>query len=328
MLLVADGGHCGLLRQRVDVERLPHPVEHRNDFGVGQRVADAQTGQPENLGKRPGHDHLRVFQETPGRRDRIAVFGIGFVQHDQYMRRQRLDQSPDLVVFQHGAGRVVRVGDEHHGRGLVHAFEQRLRVVPQRLLVLDRVWGRNPCRGACRLHHQRIDHEGVPREHGAAARFQVGARDQVQQVGRTVAEDQAVGRAVVPDAQRFSQRVSVVVGVAGQVGRLPQGGHRLGGWAKRILVGSQAADLLVHGAGPGAGHVGGQALHAGACGRDDVPQCRGIGVGNGHEVNPMRRDKSPGSCRMRQPRAVVPVPVPLRGPSGGPGCRGRRCIPS
>ena len=56
VVLVADGGDGGVLRHRVDVERLPHLVEQVDAVRLRQRVPHAQPGQPVRLGERPQRD--------------------------------------------------------------------------------------------------------------------------------------------------------------------------------------------------------------------------------------------------------------------------------
>ena len=95
------------------VERPPDPVQHINDRPGPIAPADPQPPQTIDLGKGPRHHDVaaRLKDRQPAI---IAfdIFRIGPVQHQNGLSRQPVGQPLDIGQRNHGAGGVVRIGDE------------------------------------------------------------------------------------------------------------------------------------------------------------------------------------------------------------------------
>ncbi len=106
-----------------------HPVEHVDHRGRPVGPTDAHAAQAEHL--REGARHHRVVggvhQPDAGVVIRpLDVFGIGRIQHQQHLGRQAGAQAGDLLVRQHGAGGIVRVGQEAQPGGRRDRAQQRI----------------------------------------------------------------------------------------------------------------------------------------------------------------------------------------------------------
>jgi hypothetical protein len=150
------------------------------------------------------------------------------------VRRHRLQEGQQRRGVDEGAGRVVRVGDEHqlgvvadggtHGPEVVAVFARRH----------DRGARMGVGRGLC------IDHEAVLGVDDALARLQTHLRREFEDLARAAAEREPVRRHIEPGGQRVLQRGAVAVGVV--AGAFERRGRRAAGrlgHAERVFIGSQ-----------------------------------------------------------------------------------------
>ena len=116
---VIDRRDAGGLRGQIDVERPADAVENIGDLRRAIGPAEAQRRQAIGLGEGARHDHVgHGGDQFDARLIVVAphIFRIGRIDHQHHPAGQRLGQALDLVEGDIGAGRVVGVGKEHHGR--------------------------------------------------------------------------------------------------------------------------------------------------------------------------------------------------------------------
>ena len=246
-----------LLRRDRDIERRAHPVQHVDHRRRRIGPADPHPAQPEHLAEGPRHHGVVAGIDQPragvviGPRD---VFRIGRVQHQQHVGGQPRAQPRDLLVGQHRAGGIVRIGQEHNARGSGHACQQRIdirRQVPLRRLgdLAARV-GRGDV----------VDGKPVRRHHNIASLAAIGKAELVDDIVRSRAADDA--RRIKPPARadRPAQRVRPAIGIAVQfVGHAREGRLRAGRHAERPLVRRELHRAVHAGDGRFAADIGGDA---------------------------------------------------------------------
>ena len=206
----------GGLGQRIHVERLADAVEEVGHRRVHHAVAHAQRREPVGLRERARDDQVRVSAEPLDRARAVGrreVLVVGLVEHDDDLARHLRDERLDLRAADPGAGRVVRVRDEHDARARPDRRQHRRQVVPvvpRRHLDALR---------APRVRRERVDGERVLRVDRLVAGRQERLRDELEHVVAAVAEHEALGRDAVALRERRTQREAVAVGIARDVGR-------------------------------------------------------------------------------------------------------------
>jgi hypothetical protein len=160
--------------------------------------------------------------------------GIGAVQHQQDVARQLGVQAADLGARQPGAGRIAGVGQVDDLRPFIDGLEQF--VDAQAIAGLRRVLHLRLGRAG----GDGVGGEGVFALHDVVARLQEDQRQQIEELVRTRAEDQALGLEAEAGGDGLTQRRGLEVGIGVQVGEGGGEGRagRLAG-AQRILVGRQ-----------------------------------------------------------------------------------------
>jgi len=176
-------------------------------------------------------------------------------------------QPRDFGARREGAGRIVRVGDEHDSGALGDRGEDRVDVGGVVAVVDDDGLGTDATRGDL------VDRETVADVDDLVAGAGIGARDQMQDLVRAGAVDDARRIEVVMRRQCLAQRGRAGVGITFQrpVGGIERG-LRCGAGAERVFVRRQ----LDH----RAAIVGRRAT--GRVRRD--PQNPGLRRGCGHDV--------------------------------------------
>ena len=179
---------------------------------MGRRIGPADPQRRQTVNLREGarhHDILACRDELDPRRVIVAadIFRIGGVEHEQHMRRQAGVQTLDLIERQIGAGRVVRIGEEDDLRLGRHRLQDRIDI--RREVLLGRDDG--PC--PRRPDRDRIDDESVGRVDRLVSGFEIGVRDQRQQIIRSVAADDAAGVEPVLRRDRLAQPRRGAVGI-------------------------------------------------------------------------------------------------------------------
>ncbi|SIM83171.1 Uncharacterised protein [Mycobacteroides abscessus subsp. abscessus] len=222
------------------------------DLRVGDRVPDAQPGQPGRLGEGPQHHQVGVLpvQGHPlgqaalgplplGQLGEAAELVVRLIQHDDDVLRDLLQERLHGVAGQGRAGRVVGGAQQHHGGALGdrrgHGLEVVAPVLGQRHLHRA---------GPGQAHHDRVGLEGAPRVDDLVldpvrvlpgeGREDLGQRPEAARPG----DDVLRGNLQVPRqglAQPGGQRIRVQVGVPEGVDDLRDGRHR----SQRVLVGGQ-----------------------------------------------------------------------------------------
>jgi hypothetical protein len=162
------------------------------------------------------------------------VFGIGLVQQYRDVRGHRLQEGQQRRGVDEGAGRVVRVGDEHQLRvfadGGAHGIE----------VVAEAARGHDSCVRMGVRRGLRVDDEAVLRIDDALARLQAHLGREFEDFAGSAAQREPVGRHVEPGGQRVLQRGAVAVGVvAGAFERGGGGAAGRVGQAQGVFVGGQ-----------------------------------------------------------------------------------------
>ncbi len=131
---LVDGGQardrCGL-GEAVDDERHERAIEHVDHLGSGDRVADTQRCQCVRLGEGPQQHDVREALDELHRVTDAGVgdeLGVGLVDHDEARIGDTLDERRELVGADHGAGRVVGVGDQYQAGVVVDDVGEQLEV--------------------------------------------------------------------------------------------------------------------------------------------------------------------------------------------------------
>ena len=252
---VADRRCARRDRRRIDVEGAADAV-HRVDH-MRRRVhpADPEAGQAVDLGKGPGHhDVLRRRDELKPGLVVVAphIFRIGGVENQQHVAGQPGLQPAHLLERQIGAGRVVRIGEEHDARALGHRRQDRVDVGAFVLF----------------LHHHRrragghdldlVDEEAVLGENPLVAGLQVGLGQKAEQLVGTVRAQYVRGIEPVHFGDRLAQGSRGAVGIEFELlGKSAIGVERRWRGAQRRLVRRQLVDLLRSRRTVLAGHIGG-----------------------------------------------------------------------
>ncbi|MNH68009.1 hypothetical protein D3C73_200770 [compost metagenome] len=203
--------------EAVDVERLANTVQHVRHHRGRQTVANTQCRQTISLGKSARNQQIGVSREEIQTVRQIAAFGVldvSLVQHHQYMLRNILQELVQRFCAEPGAGRIVRIGDEHDTGIGIDGREHRRQVMPP-------ILGRHHF-GLCAdgLSGDRVHRERVLTEHGIQARRQIGTRDQLKNVIGTVAQSDLAQFDTALLGQQGFQRKTVAIRVTGQLGQL------------------------------------------------------------------------------------------------------------
>ena len=153
------------------------------------------------------------------------------IEHQQRARGQAVAQPPDLGVCNVGAGRVVRVGEEHDLGALGDTGEDRIDVSGELAL------GGDHRRRAAAEYGDAIDEEAVLRVDALLTRSEVAMRDQVEQLVRAGAADNARRVEAVLAADRLAQLQRGTVRIAVEMAGFGlECGDGLGAGAERGLV--------------------------------------------------------------------------------------------
>jgi len=183
---VSERGNAGLDRHCVDVEGSAHAVDGLDDVRRREHPAYAQSRQPVDLGECAGHDDvLEAGDQLDAGLVVVAahIFGIGGVEHQQHAFRESRMQPADFLERQVGAGRVVRIGQEHDPRPAGDGGEDCIDIGA---LVRFRHRDRQ---GAGGLDVDPVDQETVRGEDRLVAGRQIGLGKQADELVRAVRAD-------------------------------------------------------------------------------------------------------------------------------------------
>ena len=157
---------------------------------MADAVAQAQAGQPVNLGKRPQQNQVRLFPAPDQRNQVLGIFqelDVSLIDHNHHPRRRLIEQLAKLLPRGQRAGGIVRV-----------AHENRLR--PRRdspahggQVVSEIARGHDDRVGPQQVRHQRIDQEAILRHHHVHARPQQGVPQKLQDFIGAVPQDEVGG---------------------------------------------------------------------------------------------------------------------------------------
>ncbi len=133
LLQGAERGDGRDLCQCVRVECQPDAVQQIRDDRIRQGITDTQAGKPVGFRKRAhdqqvveGADQRRAFLVIIG----SHILGIGFIQHNQHIFRNTLQEIEQLVARHIGSGRIVRIGNEHDTRAVIDYGQHCAEIVP------------------------------------------------------------------------------------------------------------------------------------------------------------------------------------------------------
>ena len=241
MLEVLECCDAGGLGERADIERPAHPVQHVDHVRRRVQPAQAQRGEPEQLGEGAGHDHVAgTLHQLLTARVVVAadVLGIGGIDHQQHVVGQAGMQAQKLLARQIAAGRVVGIGDEDRARPAGDARQHGVDVGPEVALgCCDR--GRTDRERAEPVHQ-----EAVRAVEHLVAGPGIGAHQQLDQLVGAGAADHALGIEVEAGADRLAQRPGTAVRVTvHDRDRRAQGRDRPGARPERRLVGRELDDI-------------------------------------------------------------------------------------
>ena len=139
MLVIVERRRGGRERRHRHVERLPHAIQDVGEVRVRNRVADAQSREPVRLRESPRDHEVGVTLEplrAVRHAERRGVLVVRLVEDHDHLGRHRAQQRIERRFVQPGAGRIVRIGDEHHARPRPDGGDERHGVVAERLRVV------------------------------------------------------------------------------------------------------------------------------------------------------------------------------------------------
>ncbi len=241
---------------RDDVERPADAVQRVGDVGRRVGPAEPQAGQPVDLREGARHDDVLVLgdQFEAGRIVVAAhILGIGRVEDEQHVVRQAGVQAP---APRRRADRCRSDCSGWRGRRSSSSASPRARMrVDVGRVVRLRRHDRRPRR---RLDGDPVDEEAVLGEYALVARPDIGLGEEVQQLVRAgAADDAALDRALAagrsPRAARSRCRPGRRRACCACRG---VGGERLRARAQRRLVRGELVDLGAARRGALAGHIG------------------------------------------------------------------------
>ena len=109
---------------------MPRLLKHFDQVAPSDAVADAQTGESVNFGKRPQNDNVPAFANISKRRGRIIEeLKIGFVKNHDDVFRDARHETVDLALRDQRAGWIVRIGDENQPGFWRDRIQHRLEVL-------------------------------------------------------------------------------------------------------------------------------------------------------------------------------------------------------
>ncbi len=187
---IGDRGDAGGARRGVDVERTANAVDRIDEVLGPVKPAEPQRSEAVDLRERTQHDDvLGGGDELDAGFIVVAahVFRIGGIDHQQHMGRQPAVQALDLVERHIGAGRVVRIGEEHDLGARGDGGEDRIDVGG---VVLFRRGDRFRAGAQGR---DRIDQEAVRGVDRLVAVAEIGVRNEIDEVVGPGAADDALG---------------------------------------------------------------------------------------------------------------------------------------
>ena len=188
------------------------------------------------------HDIVALSHEIESARAVFVddIFVIRLIQNHNDVRRQIAQQFGDFVMRDRGSGRIIRIRNENqlgfvvdfrfHGRQIV------LHIVRQRNRVISAI-GQHRSRAI--LHKRRLA------ENHFIATFAVekSQREKMNDLVRTVADNQHIGRNFPMRGDFVFQFVATVVGIKPQA--IEYSTYRFNGfgrWAEHVFVGSELGD--------------------------------------------------------------------------------------
>ena len=155
------------LRRRVYVEGLAHALHQTDQLLCCHSVADAQTCQPVQFGKRPQRENRSILSMVT-KRIRIAtvlhVFEIGLVDDEQYIARDLAKKAFPFVAPVDCPRRIIGIGEKDDS-------SLRRDRIGYRRQIVGKVAKRH-CRAlaADGLDDELIDYERLPSHHGFVTR--------------------------------------------------------------------------------------------------------------------------------------------------------------
>jgi len=181
---VAQRGERTGLGDRIDVEWLARLLQQGGDVFRCQTVAHPQRGEAVDFGKGPQHAHVPALAHIlEGVGWRVGKFEVSLVEHHDHLFRHPRHEPVDRRLIDHGAGGVVRVGDENEAGFVGDRIRHRIEVVHEfRVRHFDVV--RAEQRG-----HQLVNHERVFGGDEFRIRIQKRVAQQFDDFVRTVAEN-------------------------------------------------------------------------------------------------------------------------------------------
>ena len=243
VLAVVERGERRGERDRIDIERLAHAIEHVGDRRMRQRVADAQSRQAVGLRERARDEQVRKLAEPAARVGKVRlahVFDVRLVHDHQRLLRHRRDEAPQRIgTTQVPVGLFGLATNTSRVRSLM-SCAMAARSWPSGMAWPAGFAGAIAGRRTGRLHGDRIDREGVLRIDGFALRREERFRDQHEHVVRAVAERDAIGAAAVLARERLLQFETAAVGIEADLPRrLRDRLERPRPGPERILVGRE-----------------------------------------------------------------------------------------
>ena len=276
--------------------------------------ADARRRQA-HLGEGAHHDDIlmRADQIKP---HRIVsgrhIFGIGTVDDEQDIGAETGMQPRHLVCIEIGAGGIVGIGQPDHLGAGRYRRQQRIDIGAIVTLVdHDNL-------GAGRPGDDRIDRKTVAVHHRFVAFPQIDLGQQVQEIIRAIAADDAIGIDAMHFAQRLAQQARRALGIDFELfGSGGKGGDRLRAGAERGFIGRELDRIAARLAGL-ARHIGRNIENTGLrCGAD----------GFGHDGLRERAGKAARTIVKPRPKGKASMrcgPSPPTGPAGAHSAR-RAC---
>ena len=170
------------LRERRHVERLPHVLQHLDHVGPRYRIADANSGQPENLRKRPQRDEEPAVVVIFHRVGVVRIaheFEVRLVGDDHDVLRHALEKTLPFGAPVNRPGRIIGIAEKNNSGVRVASRRHRVEVVRESVESLD-----HPMLTAGGRGRQRINRERMLRVNRVQSRPQVQEREQVQHLDR------------------------------------------------------------------------------------------------------------------------------------------------
>ena len=240
VIVVGETGERAGLGDAIRVEGLPRLLQHVDQVGLREAVADAEIGEALDFRKRPQHHDVAAFPEELQRVGRVfEELVIRLIEDHDDVLGHFVHETVDLRLREQRAGGVVRIGDENLARARRDRGGHGVEVVGETGIGhLD--GGRAEKRG-----HELVNDEGVARADDLVAGVEKGFTDELDDFVRATAEDHVFPFQPELRGDALAQIVAAAVGV--KVGALKHRAHRvegLGRRAERVFVGGELDDLL------------------------------------------------------------------------------------